>query len=256
MPTKTQPYQIYLPCLALLTLLLGWYLVCRWKVFPDYALPSPQLAFAALVEEANAGRLRRDVVASLFRVACGLALAVVSGVPLGLWLGLRPRPRAALMPLINFFRNLSPLAWIPFAILWFQIGDKPAVFLIFLSAFFPLTLATSAAVASIPAVYFRVARDYGFTPRETLLRVALPAILPQTISALRVTAGVAWVVLVAAEMVGCQDGLGYGIYDARNGQRIDTVVGYMLIIGLIGVAIDLLVMRLTRLPEVRWGYER
>ena len=105
-------------------------------------------------------------------------------------------------------------------------------------------------------MYFRVARDYGLTPGEALLKVALPAILPQIISALRVTAGVAWVVLVAAEMVGCQDGLGYGIYDARNGQRIDTVVGYMLIIGVIGVGIDLLVMRLTRLPEVRWGYER
>ena len=89
-----------------------------------------------------------------------------------------------------------------------------------------------------------------------LLKVALPAILPQILSALRVTAGIAWVVVVAAEMVGCQDGLGYGIYDARNGQRIDIVVGYMLIIGLLGIGIDLLLVQPSRLPEVGWGYER
>ena len=99
---------------------------------------------------------------------------------------------------MNFFRSLSPLAWIPFAILWFGIGDVPSIFLIFMTAFFPTVLATSAAVASVPAVYFRVARNYEFRGVEFLTQVTLPAIVPQVITALRVTAGLSWVVVVGA----------------------------------------------------------
>src|SRR4030095_2802293 len=99
--------------------------------------------------EFKAGRLFDDLVASIFRVTTGFALAVAFGIPLGLVLGHRARARVALLPTVNFFRNLSPLAWIPFAILWFGIGDKPAVFLIFMASFFPMVLATIAAVASI-----------------------------------------------------------------------------------------------------------
>ncbi|MBV9852043.1 MAG: ABC transporter permease [Armatimonadetes bacterium] len=233
-----------------------WVLLTRLHVFPEYAFPSLSATIQALGEEFRAGRLTSDITASLFRVAVGFVLAAILGVPLGLWLGQRLTPRLSLQPLVNFFRCLSPLAWIPFAILWFGIGDKPAIFLIFMASFFPLTLATMAAVANVPAVYYRVARDYGFHGPELLTRVVFPAVLPQVITALRVTAGIAWVVVVAAEMVGCQDGLGYGIYDARNGQRLDIVAAYMLVIGLLGVGIDRLLAQLTRLPNVRWGYDR
>ena len=89
-----------------------------------------------------------------------------------------------------------------------------------------------------------------------LTRVTLPAILPQVITGLRVTAGVAWVVIVAAEMVGCKDGLGYGVSDANNALRLDLVVLYMIFIGILGVSLDRLLAQLTRLPGVRWGYER
>src|SRR5213592_4758928 len=106
-------------------------------------------------------------------------LAVVLGVPVGLWLGHHVRSRFALLPGINFFRSLSPLAWIPFAILWFGIGDPPAIFNIFMASFFPLALATTSAVAAIPSVYFRVAEDYGIRGSEMLRRITLPAILPE-----------------------------------------------------------------------------
>lgn len=254
--TKITPVRLALPAGVLLAVLLLWYAVARLHVFPAYAFPSPGSVIGAFREEIQAGRLFNDMTASLFRVGVGFALSVVVGVPLGLWLGLRPPVRFALLPSVNFFRSLSPLAWIPFAILWFQIGDKAAIFLIFMSSVFPLTLATVAAVATIPAVYFRVARDYGYRSHELLTRVTFPAILPQIVTALRVTAGIAWVVVVAAEMVGCQDGLGYGIYDARNGLRTDVVVAYMIVIGLLGVGIDRLLAQLTKLPNIRWGYER
>jgi NitT/TauT family transport system permease protein len=233
-----------------------WSVLSALGVFPESAFPSPLAVAAAFGQEARNGRLFDDTVASLFRVAFGFSLAIALGVPLGLWMGHREVVRTALLPGVNFFRNLSPLAWIPFAILWFGIGDVPTIFLIFMAAFFPVVLATSAAVAGIPAVYFRVARDYGFRGVELLTRVTLPAILPQIITALRVTAGLAWVVVVAAEMIAGQDGLGFAIWDARNGLRMDLLVVGMITIGLIGVAIDRLLMLLTRIPSVRWGYER
>lgn len=252
---KQTSQSIILPALVLSATLALWFVLSAAHVFPQYAFPSPVMVVGSFREEMHAGRLPQDIIASLFRVSVGFFLAVVVGVPLGLWLGSRLSVRLSLLPAVNFNRNLSPLAWIPFAILWFGVGDKAAIFLIFLAAVFPLALATLSAVATIPKVFFRVAQDYELNGVERLMRVTLPAILPQIVTALRVTAGLSWVVLVAAEMVGCQDGLGYAIYDARNGLRTDTVVCYMIVIGLLGIGIDRLLAQLTKLPSTRWGYE-
>jgi NitT/TauT family transport system permease protein len=117
-------------------------------------------------------------------------------------------------------------------------------------------LATAAAVANIPAIYFRVGHDYGFSSLEMLTRVTLPAIMPQIITSLRVTAGLSWVVVVAAEMIAGRDGLGFLIWDGRNALRPDLVAVGMIVIGIIGVVLDRLLVQLTRVPSVRWGYER
>ena len=247
---------LVLPLMVALVAVLIWAALSRFEVFPSTAFPSPADVLRGFVEKVRYGTLFDDIVASLFRVTMGFGLAVTLGIPLGLWLGLRVPVRLALLPAVNFFRSLSPLAWIPFAILWFGIGDVPSIFLIFMTAFFPLVLATSAAVAGIPAVYFRVARNYDFRGVEFLTQVTLPAIVPQVITALRVTAGLSWVVVVAAEMIAGRDGLGFLIWDARNQLRPDLVVVGMIVIGIIGVIIDRLLMRLTRLPSVRWGYDR
>jgi NitT/TauT family transport system permease protein len=177
-------------------------------------------------------------------------------VPLGLGLGHYRLARQALLPTINFLRSLSPLAWIPFAILWFGIGDTPSIFLIFLAAFPPLAISVAAAVAHVPTVYFRLGREYGWTGPALLLRVTLPAITPQLITALRVAAGISWVVVVAAEMIAGRDGLGFMIWDARNGLRTDLLVCGMIVIGLIGVLLDQALLLLSHIPSVRWGYER
>ncbi len=256
MTGSKNPFRFFLPVVVILVIMLAWYLVSLANLFPAYALPSPGSVWKSFLEEIRAGRLINDMIASLWRVAVGFLLSVILGIPLGLWLGQHLRARQAILPLLNFFRFLSPLAWIPFAILWFHIGDKPAVFLIFMASFFPLTLATMAAVATIPSIYFRVAQDYHYKGIHLLTKVTFPAVLPQIITALRVSYGIAWVVIVAAEMVGCQDGLGYGIWEARNGLRLDAAVCYMIVIGLMGMGIDRLLARLTKLPNVRWGYER
>jgi NitT/TauT family transport system permease protein len=247
---------ILLPVGVSLSALAVWALVASLHLFPVASFPSPQAVVSGFGEEIQSGRLLDDLIASLFRVTAGFVLAVTLAIPFGLWLGQHSRARTALLPSVNFFRNLSPLAWIPFAVLWFGIGDPPAIFLIFLSTFFPTALAVTAAVANIPGVYFQVARDYGLRGVQLLTGVTLPAIMPQVITTLRVTAGVAWMVVVAAEMIAGRDGLGFAIWDSRNGLRTDLAVVEMIVIGLIGVGIDRLLLQLTRMPHVRWGYER
>lgn len=249
-------FTIILPIIVgVVAVAIWWWLAAR-HVFAPSLFPSPPDVAAGFVEEVRQGRLLRDILASLFRVGTGFLLAVVLGVPLGLCLGSSTRLREALLPWINFFRCLSPLAWIGFAIMWFDIGHKAAIFLIFMATFFPLVLGTAAAVLSIPTVYFRVAHDHGFHGAEMFLRVTLPAIMPELITTLRVVAGLGWVVVVAAEMTGAQQGLGFAIWDARNGLRPDLLVVEMIVIGCIGVMLDWLLSRLTRIPSVRWGYER
>ena len=130
------------------------------------------------------------------------------------------------------------------------------IFLIFLSAFPPVALSVAAAVANIPSVYFQVARDYGLTGPQLLTRVTIPAIMPQLITALRVASGVSWLVVVAAEMLAGDVGLGFAVWDSRNGLRTDLLMVVMIVIGIIGVALDWALSKLTDLPSVRWGYER
>jgi len=247
---------LVLPTLVAALLIALWTVVWKAGVFHQSAFPSPLAVAHGFGVEIASGRLFNDTVTSLFRVTCGFLLAVISGVPVGVWMGQMLFARLAFLPLTNFFRNLSPLAWMPFAILWFGVGDAASIFLIFLSVFFPLVLATMAAVGTIPLVYFHVAQNYGLRRVEKLTRVTLPAIMPQVITTLRVTAGVAWLVDVAAEMIAGRDGLGFAVMDARNGLRTDLLVVEMIVIGIIGVLIDRLLVQLTTVPSVRWGYQR
>lgn len=245
-----------LPLAVAVGFLALWSVASRLHLFHESAFPGPLAVLNAFLDEARRGRIFTDLVTSLFRVFAGFGLAVILGVPAGLVLGLRATARAAFLPTVNFFRNLSPLAWIPFAILWFGVGDAPSIFLIFLSAFFPVILATMAAVASIPSVYLQLADEYGMNGWERLWEVTLPAIMPQIITTLRVTAGISWLVVVAAEMIAGRDGLGFAVMDSRNGLRTDILVVEMFVIGMVGVAIDRALVQLERIPSVRWGYER
>lgn len=218
-------------------------------------LPGPRGVVGGLADLARHGLLLKYIVASLFRVTWGFALAAVIAIPLGLTIGWYRQAEMAFNPIIEVLRPISPLAWIPIAILWFGVGDLSAIFLIFLGCFFPLLLTAINAVRNIPAVYVNAGRNFGMSPAMVVSRVLYPAVVPQLIIGLRITLGVAWLVVVAAEMIAVDSGLGFLIVDARNaGNRYDLVVAGMVVIGVIGLLLDMAMRSLERVKSFRWGY--
>jgi NitT/TauT family transport system permease protein len=219
--------------------------------------PKPFAVLLGMIELARRGVLLKYIVASLFRVTSGFLLALVIGVPLGLLLGWFGRAFQAFNPAIQVLRPISPIAWIPVAILWFGVSDMAPIFLIFLASLFPIMTASMSSVQNIQLVYLRAARNFGVARRKLFTKVIFPAALPQIITGVRIALGVAWLVVVAAEMIAVNSGLGYLIIDARNaGMRYDLVVAGMVLIGLIGLVLDFLVRRLEYMDEVRWGFNR
>lgn len=232
-------------------------LVVVWQLAmmaaPESLLPTPFEVVRALVELTLSGRLIEHVVASLFRVTWGFLAAVAIAIPVGLWLGLNRRLELAVAPLLEILRPISPLAWIPISILWFGVGDLGSVFIIFLASALPLALAARNGVAGIHSVHINAGRNFGLDDRQLITTVILPALVPRLLVALRLTLGIAWLVVVAAEMIAVSSGLGYLIVDARNaGDRYDYVVGGMVMIGLIGVGLDWGLKALERRRELRW----
>jgi NitT/TauT family transport system permease protein len=234
-------------------------LLVIWQIIivrqPAHLLPGPWGVVGGIVDLIQHGLLVKYVVASLFRVTWGFLLATALAIPLGLVIGWYQRAEMAFNPIIQILRPISPLAWIPLAILWFGVGDAAAIFLIFIGCFLPLLLAAINAVQSVPDVYVNAGRNFGLSTTDLLFRVLLPAIMPQLIVGLRITLGVAWLVVVAAEMIAVNSGLGFLIVDARNaGNRYDLVVAGMVLIGIIGLLLDLGMQTLERLKSLRWGY--
>jgi NitT/TauT family transport system permease protein len=208
-------------------------------------------------ELAHDGTLWDDIGASLMRVATGFLLAVIIAVPLGLWMGWVKGAFSTLNPLFQMLRPISPIAWIPIAILWFGVGNSSPIFLIFISSVFPMVVQTTAGVHTIERRYLRAAENFGVSRYTLFRRVIIPAVLPQIIVGMRIGLGVAWLVVVAAEMIALRSGLGYLIIDSRNaGNRYDLVIGGMVIIGLIGLSLDGLMRLLEGLRTVRWRYAR
>ena len=252
MGSERRAEALLLPALTGLVLLALWAALVR--LTGTTVFPTPLAVVRGLAELQRRGVALPYVRDSALRVAAGFGIAVAAGVPLGLYLGLSPRARSAVNPLVQVLRPISPLAWIPISIVLFGIGNGAAVFLIVLGAFFPILLSASSAVQAVPEIYLRAGRNFGLSQGELFTRVLLPAALPQILLGLRVGLGVAWLVVVAAEMIAIDSGLGYLIIDARNaGTRYDLVVAGILMIGAIGLLLDLLMRSFERLRAVRWG---
>jgi len=181
----------------------------------------------------------------------------VLAIPLGLWMGWVAGAYRMFNPIFQMLRPISPIAWIPIAILWFGVGDLSPIFLIFISSVFPMIVQTTSGVHTIERRYLRAAANFGVSRSVLFRRVVIPAVLPEIIVGMRIGIGVAWLVVVAAEMIALRSGLGYLIMDSRNaGNRYDLVIASMIIIGLIGLLLDSGTRLLERLKPVRWRYVR
>ena len=245
-----------LPSLAVMALLIGAW----WLIVVDahsVIFPTPWQVVAGTGELAKSGVLWEHIGASLFRVGSGFLLAVAFAVPLGLWMGWVRGAFTTLNPIFQMLRPISPIAWIPIAILWFGVGNASPIFLIFISSVFPMVVQTTSGVHTIERRYLRAAANFGVSRATLFRRVVIPAALPQVIVGMRIGLGVAWLVVVAAEMIALRSGLGYLIIDSRNaGNRYDLVIAAMIIIGLIGLALDGLMRMLEGLKAVQWRYAR
>jgi NitT/TauT family transport system permease protein len=204
-----------------------------------YAPPESWLAWAL------SGELPHDAATSLLRIAAGFLLGAGLALPLGLVMGARPLAYQLLNPVLQVLRPIPPIAYIPLAILWFGLGNPPALFLISLGAFFPVLMNTIAGVRSVDAIFIRAARNLGAGEWTLFRRIMIPAAMPYILTGVRVGIGVAFIVVIVAEMIAVNSGLGYRILEAREYFWSDKVIAGMATIGLCGLGIDLGMSRLN-----------
>lgn len=229
-------------------IVLWWLSTDVWSVDnPILGAMSPIDAVGALGKQLIGGTIVDTVAVSLGRLLGGLLIATVIGVLLGLAIGSRKRIDEATSVIIQFLRMVSPLAWTPIAIVLFGIGSPPVVFLIAIAAVWPVTMNTVAGVRSLDPNWSLLAKSLGATPFEILKTIVVPGIRPHVLTGIRLALGVAWIVIVPAEMLGVDSGLGYQILNARDQLDYSLLAAIMLVIGVIGYSLDWL---------TQWAFRR
>lgn len=219
-------------------ILLVWSLLTSFNIIPEYILPSPADVLNSFLELIKTNELLIDTIATLSRVITGLIIAAAVAIPLGIIIGWSKKAEDLSNLTIQILRPIPPLAWIPFAMLWFGLGFESAVFIIFIGTFFPILLNTMDGVKRINKVFVESAYTLGASERQILSNVVMPASLPSIFTGLRVGIGIGLMCTVAAEMIAVKSGLGYLIMQSMN--LIDTggVIVGMLMIGIIGFILD------------------
>lgn len=227
---------------AVAAALLVWWILTDLVAGPESLLREfgPQHVPGAAGELFDRGVLVPDIAVSMWRLLVGSVIAITVGIPLGLLLGLHAATEQAVAPVVQFLRMISPLSWAPIAVALFGIGNQPVIFLVAAASVWPIVLNTAAGVRAIDPGLLLVARSFGASRREQLSAVILPAIRAQVQTGIRIGLGIAWVVLVPAEMLGVRSGLGYQILNARDQLAYDQVVAVIVVIGVIGYALDTL----------------
>ncbi|MBD1539279.1 ABC transporter permease [Arthrobacter sp. S13_S34] len=206
----------------------------------------PERVLPALWSLLDRGVLLPDAWASLRRLLAGMLVAAAAGIALGVVIGLSKVLDRLSSPVIQFLRMISPLSWAPVAVALFGVGDAPVFFLVAAAAIWPITISTAAGVRSIDQNHWKVAQTLGATRLEAVRTVLLPGIRTHVMTGLRLGLGIAWVVLVPAEMLGVNSGLGYEILNARDRLAYDEMLVVILTIGVLGIILDSLTKVLLR----------
>lgn len=236
----------FLPALTFIVFILGWQILVNLEWYPKSLLPSPLMVGEGFVELTVSGKLFDYIGVSLLRLVLGFGLAALVAIPFGIVCALVRKIWIAVEPFIQLLRPISPIAWFPFIGLWMNTNLSP-IFIIFLSAFFPILLSTFTSFRSVQEIHVKIASNFGLSEWNRIKKIILPSIFPSIVVGLRIALAAAWIHLVAGEMMGVRSGLGYLIIDARNMLRTELVVAAMIIIGLLGLFLDQL---------IRWGERR
>ncbi|WP_298609590.1 taurine ABC transporter permease TauC [uncultured Thiothrix sp.] len=220
-----------------------WWLVTALELVPSLFLPAPQAVWNKFLVVSSQGfmdaTLWQHTAASLQRILLGLWFAVIIGIPVGLWIGCNQVVRGLLDPLVEIYRPIPPLAYLPLLVIWFGIGETTKVLLIFLAILAPIIIATAHGVSSAGKSRQRAAQSLGATPSQLLWHVTLPAALPSILTGVRIGLGAGWSTLVAAELVAATRGLGFMVQSAAQFLVTDTVILGILVIAAIAFAIEI-----------------
>jgi NitT/TauT family transport system permease protein len=243
-----------LPLLSITAVVIFWQVVAQFIVQNKNLLPSFTDVIGAFLVLLESGRLIYDFGTSLMHFGIGVGAALLIGIPLGMIMGWYRDADTATNPIIELLRPIPPLAWIPFAIIWFGLTPVAAGFIIFVGAFFPVLINTYSGFKGVPKLFVEAARVLGCTSAPRLIRyVALPAAMPSIAAGIRIAMGVGWMCLVAAELfVGGRYGLGRQLWVSYSLQQMSNVVVYMLLLGILGLAIDILFRRYVEGKLLKW----
>lgn len=228
---------------GLVALLAVWQLGASWlaQSLPVASLLAPKETFVSLIELVQTQEIFPHIAASLQRIAVGIGTALIVGVPIGLLLGFSRWLERFCTPAFQLLRMISPLSWMPIVVMILGVGDLPIYFLLAFAAVWSLIISTVAGVKSIDPQWLMLGRSMAATKKELLCKIVVPAIGSHILTGLRVSMGIAWVVLVPCEMLGVNEGLGYFILDTRDRLAYSELMAAVVIIGLIGWGLDSLI---------------
>ena len=240
--------------LSLIAAITIWQLVADRIVHNKFLLPSFYDVVISFLFIVKKGLIFEDTLISLLHFSIGIAAALIIGIPLGIFMGWFKKVDRAIDPIIEILRPIPPLAWIPFAIIWFGLTHQAAGFVVFIGMIFPIVINTYSGFKNVPKVYVEAAKVLGCTRNIDLIRfIAIPSAMPSIAAGIRIAMGVGWMCLVAAEMFGVSDrGLGYQIWHNYYLQRMDFVLVYMLLLGFLGLFIDRFFRYYVDAKLLRW----
>jgi NitT/TauT family transport system permease protein len=240
--------------LSLVAVIIIWQIVADRVVQDEFLLPSFYDVMASFFVIVKSGLIFEDILTSLLHFSIGIVTAFVIGIPLGISMGWFKKVDRAIDPIIEILRPIPPLAWIPFAIVWFGLTHQAAGFVVFVGMIFPIIINTYTGFKNIPKVYVEAAKVLGCTRNIDLIRfIAIPSAMPSIVSGIRIAMGIGWMCLVAAEMFGVSEGgLGYGLWYYYSLHKMNFVLLYMLLLGFVGLFIDHFFRHYVDSKLLRW----
>ncbi|MCL2198078.1 MAG: ABC transporter permease [Defluviitaleaceae bacterium] len=246
-------HKLFFAVCAVVILLVGWHLIVVFGGFNHALFPPPFVVFATLGEMITSGEIFIHIRISLWRFFVGYSLAVFVGLVMGLIVGRLDFLSRLVEPTVQLIRPVAPVAWMPFIVLLFGIGDMPAIMVIFLAAFYPVLMSTISGSKKINVNYLNIAKMFEIKQPQVFLKIILPAIFPYIANGMHMGLGTAWVFLVAGEMMGVRSGLGFLIMDSRNNMQPEVLLATICVIALLGLLLDKIITMFESRVNKHWG---